>query len=127
MKNKYTLRLKIVFISSCLAVILNGCSDDKTTSEQAKTPRSWDHAHKTTVTDTQKHQFEHDFAEQCVTREVRQSGNDRKQFAKPCMCIATFMMQDLTAIEAEKFLKENKSTQSLRIRFENSAYHCLQK
>jgi len=36
------------------------------------------------------------------------------------------MLKDLTAIEAEKFIKENKSTQSLRIRFENAAYHCLQ-
>ena len=36
------------------------------------------------------------------------------------------MMKDLTAIEAEKFLKEKKTTQSLRIRFESAAYHCLQ-
>jgi hypothetical protein len=64
------------------------------------------------VTDIQKHVFEHEFAAECVDREVKNSinkDNDRKRFAKPCMCIATFMMKDLTAIEAEKFLKEKRA------------------
>ena len=130
MKNKNKLRLKNILVSASLALILSGCSDDEPKQQQAKKAHNpWDHSHDATVTDIQKHVFEHDFAEQCVEREVSQSinkDNDRKRFAKPCMCIATFMMKDLTAVEAEKFLKENKSTQSLRIRFENAAYHCLQ-
>ena len=130
MKNKNKLRLKTILVSASLALILSGCSDDEPKQQQAKKVHNpWDHSHDATVTDIQKHVFEHDFAEQCVEREVSQSinkDNDRKRFAKPCMCIATFMMKDLTAVEAEKFLKENKSTQSLRIRFENAAYHCLQ-
>jgi hypothetical protein len=42
------------------------------------------------------------------------------------MCIAKFMMKDLTAAEIDKFLHEDKDTQSLRIRFDNAAYSCLQ-
>ena len=127
-------QLKILLISCSIALFVSACSDDESKNRQikvskSKAHKSWDHSHDTTVSDMQKHGFEHDFAKQCVEREVRQSPdktNDRKRFTKPCLCIATFMMQDLTAVEAEKFLKEHKSTQSLRIRFENAAYHCLQ-
>ena len=129
MNNKNRFRFKTILVIASLALILSGCSDDKP-KQQAKKPHNpWDHTHDAVVTDIQKHVFEHDFAEECVEREVRNSinkENDRKRFAKPCMCIATLMMKDLTAIEAEKFLKEKKTTQSLRIRFENAAFHCLQ-
>jgi len=129
MNNKNRLRLKTILVSVSLALFLNACSDDEPVQQVKKAHNPWDHPHEAVVTDIQKHVFEHDFAEQCVEREVSQSinkDNDRERFAKPCMCIATFMMKDLTAVEAEKFLKENKSTQSLRIRFENAAFHCLQ-
>jgi len=129
MQKKKNYSLGTLFVSICLALVLNGCSDDKPKQQVTKAHNPWDHSHDAVVTDIQKHVFEHDFAEQCIDREVSKSinkENDRKRFAKPCMCIATFMMKDLTAVEAEKFLKENKSTQSLRIRFENAAYHCLQ-
>lgn len=129
MNNKNRLRLKTILVGASLAFVLSGCSDDEPKQQAKKVHNPWDHSHDVAVTDIQKHVFEHDFAEQCVEREVSQSinkDNDRKRFTKPCMCIATFMMKDLTAVEAEKFLKENKSTQSLRIRFENAAYHCLQ-
>ena len=45
---------------------------------------------------------------------------------KSCECIATYMMKDLTAQEAEKFIKEREHPQSLRIKFEAAAYQCLQ-
>ncbi len=116
-----------------ISMAMTGCSGDKEQAEPKvaakKVHNPFDHTHDVVVTDVEKHQFEHDFAEQCVQRELKNSTNkdiDRKRFAKPCMCIATYMMKDLTAAESEKFLKENKSTQSLRIRFENAAYHCLQ-
>lgn len=132
MINKNKFRLPTLFIASCFALVISGCSDEEPKKQQVQTQKvhnPWDHSHEVVVTDVQKHVFEHDFAAQCVEREVSGSinkDNDRKRFTKPCMCIATFMMKDLTAIEAEKFLKENKSTQSLRIRFENAAYHCIQ-
>ncbi len=129
MNNKNKIRLKTILISVGFALLLNACSDDTPKQQAKKVHNPWDHSHDAVVTDVQKHAFEHDFAQQCVAREVRQSinkENDRKRFTKPCMCIAKFMMKDLTAVEAEKFLKENKTTQSLRIRFENAAFHCLQ-
>lgn len=129
MNNKNKFRILATLLTVGLTVFLTACSDDESRQQVSKAHNPWDHTHDAVVTDIQKHVFEHDFAEQCVEREVAKSinkENDRKRFAKPCMCIATFMMKDLTAVEAEKFLKENKNTQSLRIRFENAAYHCLQ-
>ncbi len=120
------------FTASLLMVFsLASCSDDDTAVEANRSTRAhqFDHTHGREVTDLEKHRFEHQFADQCVEREIRNSRNkelDRQRFSKPCLCIATFMMKDLTAKEAEKFLKEHKNTQSLRIRYENAAYHCLQ-
>ncbi|MCF7970232.1 MAG: hypothetical protein K9L22_03580 [Methylococcaceae bacterium] len=129
MQKKNIQRLSSLVLSLSLVLILSACSDDEPAQQVKKAHNPFDHTHDATVTDVQKHVFEHDFAEQCVAREVAQSNNkeyDKERYAKPCMCIAQFMLKDLTAIEAEKFIKENKSTQSLRIRFENAAYHCLQ-
>ena len=130
---------KIIFAlltSTVIALFVTGCSDDEkpktvaaVKSAKTGTHNAFDHEHGSEVSDLEKHKFEHEFADQCVAREIEQSINkdvDKKRFEKPCMCIATFMMKDLTAKEAEKFLKEHKNTQSLRIRFENAAYHCLQ-
>jgi len=129
MQKKNIHRFGSLVLSLSLALILNACSDDEPVQQAKKAHNPFDHSHDATVTDIQKHVFEHDFAEECIAREVAQSNNkeyDKKRYAKPCMCIAQFMLKDLTAVEAEKFIKENKSTQSLRIRFENAAYHCLQ-
>lgn len=124
---KFLLALVAVF---SLAASITGCSDDKPKTVAKKAVHNpFDHSHDADVTDLEKHKFEHDFAEQCVQREIKNSVNkaeDKIRYAKPCMCIAKYMMKDLTAVEAEKFLQEHKDTQSLRIRFENAAYHCLQ-
>lgn len=135
-KNKSVPVLLACFV---LALILTGCSSEedstppkvsKTTSSANRPKTTYDHEHDDTVTDLEKHQFEHKFADQCVDRELRNSVNkdyDKQRFSKSCMCIARYMMKDLTAAEAEKFLEENKSTRSLQIRFDNAAYNCLQK
>ncbi len=125
-KNSFRLSLVAVLAT----VLLAACSDDKpkTAAKQVAHNR-FDHSHGADVTDLVKHKFEHQFADQCAEREAKNSPNpelEKKRYAKPCMCIARFMMKDLTAVEAEKFLQEHKNTQSLRIRFENAAYHCLQ-
>jgi hypothetical protein len=118
--------------SMVIALAVTGCSDDeqKTAATPAKTVfNPFDHSHDTEVTDTQKHKFEHDFASQCVDRELKNSTNkefDKVRYATPCMCIAKFLMKDLTDEEAEKFLGEHKNAQSLVIKYENAAYHCLQ-
>lgn len=138
MKKTITSKTFISLSLVAFATVFTGCSDDAPAPKQtaaaakasrAKTHNRFDHAHGTEVSDLEKHKFEHDFANQCVEREVHNSinkDNDRKLYEKPCMCIATFLLKDLTAAESEKFLIEHKNTQSLRIRFENAAYHCLQ-
>ncbi|MGR9115463.1 MAG: hypothetical protein ACU85E_06830 [Gammaproteobacteria bacterium] len=130
--------VNVVLVNALIVLLVSGCSDDEkpktaAPSQAGSTKNSFrntfDHAHGNEVSDLEKHKFEHEFADQCVAREVQQSVNkevDKKRFTKPCMCIAKYMMKDLTAKEAEKFLEEHKDTQSLRIRFENAAYHCLQ-
>jgi len=123
-----TLRTALIAIS--VSVLVSACSDDKPKTAVKKSAHNvFDHSHGAEFTNLVKHKFEHQFADQCVEREIKNSVSkaiDRKRYAKSCLCIATYMMKDLTAVEAEKFLQEHKNTQSLRIRFENAAYHCLQ-
>jgi hypothetical protein len=125
---------KINSLLTCAAVLsvtlLFGCSDDEEKTVAVDTPHNpFDHTHDVEVTDIQKHKFEHDFARQCVEREIQNSVNkeeDRERFTEPCMCIATYMMKDLTAQEAEKFITEHENPRSLQIKFDSAAYHCLQ-
>ena len=126
-------------ISTILSFSLLGCSDEEKPKEEAKPPvaeqpaktesPSFDHDHGPEVTDLQKHKFEHDFAAQCVDRELNNSTNkveDAERLSNSCECIAAYMMKDLTAQEAEKFLEEKEHPQSLRIKFEAAAYECIQ-
>ncbi len=119
-----------VLSSAVLALSVSACSDDDDKATAAKLEHNpFDHSHDVVVTDVQKHTFEHEFAEQCVQRELKHSVNkdvDRERYTEPCLCIATFLMKDLTADEAKKFMIEHKNTQSLVIKYENAAYHCLQ-
>lgn len=108
-------------ICAALSVAIVGCSDDKSDFDP------FDHSHDVPVTDMEKHKFEHEFADQCVTRESKTSTNpDTAKLEKDCMCIAKYMLKDLTAAESEKFLEEDKNTQSLVIKYDAAAYHCLQ-
>lgn len=122
-----------LFAAACIAIALAvvGCSDDKAeqTAPTKVVHNPFDHSHEVEVTDVQKHKFEHDFSAQCVDRELKNSinkENDEKRISESCMCIAKYMMKDLTAQEAEKFMTEHENPQSLRIKFEAAAYHCLQ-
>ena len=115
-----------------IALSVVSCSDDKQPAAEKPTAavhNPFDHSHDTPVTDVQKHKFEHDFASQCVERELKNSDNkeaDKDRYTTPCMCIAKFLMKGLTADEAEMFVGEHKNTQSLVIKYESAAYHCLQ-
>jgi hypothetical protein len=116
--------------SIVIALSVTGCSDDKEKAAPVKAVfNPFDHSHDIPVTDVQKHKFEHDFAAQCVERELKNSVNkdeDKERFSKSCMCIATDMMKDLTAQEAEKFLTEHENPRSLQIKYDSAAYHCTQ-
>jgi hypothetical protein len=129
-QNPVVKTLQTALIVIAVSLLVTACTDDKPKTPLKKAAHnSFDHSHGAEVTDLVKHKFEHQFADQCAEREAQNSPNpalEKKRYEKPCMCIARFMMKDLTAVEAEKFLQEHKNTQSLRIRFENAAYHCLQ-
>lgn len=115
---------------------LSGCSSDKpstdtkaTSAKQKPAHNPFDHSHDEVVTDVIKHQFEHEFADQCVARELKNSVNpdvDKQRLDKDCMCISKYLMKDLSADEAKIFLKEHQSAQSLSIKFDAAAYFCLQ-
>jgi hypothetical protein len=127
-----------ILISTVIAFSLVGCSDDDNPKEEKEAveeqraeveDNTFDHPHGPEVTDMQKHKFEHDFAAQCADREMNNSANqttDAGRITKSCECIAAYMMKDLTAQEAEKFIEEHEHPQSLRIKFEAAAYECLQ-
>jgi hypothetical protein len=128
-KNFFFAAITSLVIASSVA----GCSDDEEKIAAAKPVKEvhnpFDHSHDEPVTDVQKHKFEHDFADQCVQRELKNSANvevDKVRFSAPCMCIAKYLMKNLTADEAKLFLDEHKNAQSLVIKYENAAYHCLQ-
>ncbi len=132
--------LVTALLSGTFALTVAGCSDKSENKENKENkevaspkkanhnPNPWDHSADVPVTDNEKSQFEHDFAAQCVDREAKNSGDtaDKERFGKPCLCIAQFLSKNLTSQEAEKFLSEHENPQSLRIKYENAAYHCLQ-
>jgi hypothetical protein len=132
MKTKSVLFALLTGLSLC--VFLPGCSDDqpaenKSAAANKPVHNPFDHSHDEVVTDVVKHQFEHEFADQCVTRELKSSANpdvDKPRLDKDCMCIAKYMMKDLTAEDAKHFLKQHENTHSLRIKFDAAAYFCLQ-
>jgi len=127
----FTKNLLLAALTSIVIVLsVTGCSDDKEKTVPVKAIHNpFDHSHDVPVTDVEKHKFEHDFAAQCVERELKNSVNkdeDKERFSKSCMCVATYMMKDLTAQEAEKFLKEHENPRSLQIKYDSAVFHCMQ-
>lgn len=135
-------KILIALAGAVIAVSLLGCSDEEkpkqteaaaqqATSESGEKIISKDSPHDSTpeAEESQKQKFEHEFASQCVDRELNNASNkieDASKITKSCECISTYIMKDLTDEEAEKFLKEHEHPQSLRIKFEAAAYECLQ-
>ena len=62
--------------SIIIALSVTGCSDDEKKTVTVKANHNpFDHSHDVPVTDVEKHKFEHDFAAQCVERELKNSVN----------------------------------------------------
>ncbi|MCX7097249.1 MAG: hypothetical protein NTV43_05010 [Methylococcales bacterium] len=129
----YTITKNILCAALTCVVIslsLTGCSDEEQKTEPAKTAfNPFDHSKDEPVTPQEKHKFEDAFAAQCVARELKNSTNpevDKERFAKPCQCIANYMVKDLTDEEAEKYLDEHENPRSLQIKYNSAAFHCTQ-
>ncbi|MCK9605404.1 MAG: hypothetical protein M0R33_03020 [Methylomonas sp.] len=134
--------LLTLLASLSVAAFLTACSDDQSLEDRAAATvekpsaavnkpahNPFDHSHDEVVTDVVKHQFEHEFADQCVARELRGSANpdvDKPRLDKDCMCIAKYMMKDLSSEEAKHFLKQHENPHSLQIKFDAAAYFCVQ-
>lgn len=130
------LKSSLFVLLTCLSItFISACSDDKAVEENRTANTSkpvhnpFDHSHDEIVTDVTKHQFEHEFADQCIAREIKHSANpdvEKHRFDKDCMCIAKYLMKDLSAEDAKRFLKEHQNTHSLQIKFDAAAYFCVQ-
>lgn len=106
-----------------LSIILISCSDENTEKQQSK----YDHSHAES-TDMKKHLFEHIFAEQCMASEsanLADKDTAKKDFAKPCMCVAVYMFKDLSAQDSYSLLNDKKQAQVLRSRYQQAAEKCL--
>ena len=106
-----------------LSVAVVGCSDDKSNFDPT------DQSKIKPVTDKEKIEFEHKFAEQCVAREEKATTgqvSDKAGLENTCLCISKYLMKNLTEQEAEKFLDDHENPESLVIKYDAAAYHCLQ-
>lgn len=135
MKNiKGTKKFLGLLIISMSAILLTACSEDKpekaaaTTASKAKAPEK-KHVEHGEATDTVKFKFEKEFAAKCVGRELQKSTSpesDKSRVEESCGCIARHISEDLSDVDAEKYLQEHEDTHTLQIKFDAAAYFCLQ-
>ncbi len=134
--------LGLLVMGWVLAACLAGCSDDQPqqpaapsantrnamATQDGHNPNPWDHSGEQPVSEDQRQQFAEQFAEQCLKREIANTGDNAnvQQASRACHCVAQFMAKTLTPQEADKFLKEHENPHSLEIKYENAVYHCLQ-
>jgi hypothetical protein len=122
--------LLALLTSLVISLFIVGCSDDKAEKNSKKTEEvfnPFDHSKDEKISKSEKEEFEKAFAAQCVKRETTANPNaDKDRTEQSCTCVATYLMKDLTAKEAEKFVTEHENPVSLTFKFENAAYHCLQ-
>jgi hypothetical protein len=84
-------------ICALFAVTMVGCSDDKSDFDPM------DQTKIEPVPDKEKIEFEH-----------------------TCLCVSKYLMKNLTEQEADKFLEDGENPESLVIKYDAAAYHCLQ-
>ncbi len=143
MKNilNYRKLTKDLLIGLMFSGFIVACSDDKPDTTSQPSPPATSQSSNNVISvdsptdatpeanESQKEKFKHDFAAQCVERELNNSQNqitEAEKINKACDCISDFIMKDLTDEEAEKYLSEHEHPQSLRIKYEAAAYECLQ-
>ena len=115
-----------VLLATLVLGLTVGCSDDKPQPTAQKAFDPFDHSKDEKITKSDKEEFEKAFAEKCIKDEMTATGGDRQKFERPCHCMANYLMKDLTAKEAEKFVDEHENPVSLTLKENAAAYHCVQ-
>lgn len=132
MKNTKNIeKLPSLLIVSIMAIALSACSDDKPEQAAKAKPQAPEkkHVEHGEATDTAKYRFEKEFGAKCVERELQKSTNpdsDKGRIDESCGCIARHISEDLSDVDAEKYLQEHEDTHTLQIKFDAAAYFCLQ-
>jgi hypothetical protein len=134
-----TQKLSGLAILASLALLSSACSDNKATTNSAEksapisaAKQDTNHhvaAGKGEAPEPVKNKFIKQFSNSCVERELKNSINkdvDQKRFEDSCGCIAKHIADDLSDLDAEKYLVAHEDTQSLDIKFDQAAYFCLQ-
>lgn len=129
--------LCVALISVAMVLAVASCSDEKpaSTNKAVEAEKSAKESYETfevkpdtEVTQVERLKFEHDFAAQCVERELKDSNNkeqDEERVTKLCECITKEVSKTLTDEEAEKFVGEHENPRSLGIKFENASFQCM--
>lgn len=124
-----------VLMISLLTVLLSACSDDKAEKASSEKTVATTKSHKLNHVDygeaseSVKQKFAGEFSKKCVARELKNSINkdvDQKRFEDNCGCIAKRIAEDLSDVDAEKYLQVHEDTQALEIKFDAAAFFCLQ-
>ncbi len=136
MKNVAINKVLVCVLVSALTVIAGGCSSDEpetaktgtaaNTAKPAKKENKIDYGE---ASDSVKNKFIKTFAQNCVTRELKNSVNpdvDQPRFQQSCGCIAEHIAEDLAEVDAEKYLDDHEDTHTLQIKFDSAAFFCLQ-
>ena len=111
-----------------MTVLLSACSDDKTANNLSKSGKN-NHVDQGEASETVKQKFVTEFSKKCVARELKNSINkdiDEKRYTEACGCIAKHISENLSDVDAEKYLQEHEDTQALDIKFDTAAFFCLQ-
>ena len=127
---KNTKKILGVLIFSFAAVFLGACSSDKTEkTEKISGAAKANHYDTGEASNSIKQKFQTEFSKKCVARELKNSVNkdtDQKRNEENCACIAKHISENLSDVDAEKYLQEHEDTQALEIKFDTAAYFCLQ-
>lgn len=118
-----------------LVLLASACSDDDAQApanqavakaKPAKKDNSVDYGE---ASDSVKQKFINEFSENCVERELKNAVNqdvEEKRAKQSCDCIAGHIADDLSDVDAEKYLDDHEDTQTLGIKFDAAAFFCLQ-
>lgn len=134
MKNTVLIRVLNLLTIAVLSLTLNACSSDEPETPAASSASSLKSAKHNKVdegeaSDSVKQKFTKKFSNSCVERELKNAVNpdiEEKRAQDSCSCIAQHIADDLSEVDAEKYLDDNEDTRALQIKFDTATYFCLQ-